>query len=141
MLAARYGPSVQVSLEKYPIPQYKEQLASVISLLKFTLMFICFTSFNPLVTFGFMAEEDPMPEFLAKMKENKIYSCLMIFFISNAIEGQLLSSGAFEIYVDDDLVASKIQTGQIENPKNVIDRLDKLLGKAPGGDNFDGRFH
>ena len=88
-----------------------------------------------------MAEEDPMPEFLAKMKENKIYSCLMIFFISNAIEGQLLSSGAFEIYVDDDLVASKIQTGQIENPKNVIDRLDKLLGKAPGGDNFDGRFH
>ena len=28
---------------------------------------------------------------------NKIYGCLMIFFVANAIEGQLISTGAFEI--------------------------------------------
>lgn len=30
-------------------------------------------------------------------QQNKFYSCLMIFFLCNAIEGQLLSTGAFEI--------------------------------------------
>lgn len=29
---------------------------------------------------------------------NKLYACIMIFFICNAIEGQLISSGAFEIH-------------------------------------------
>lgn len=28
---------------------------------------------------------------------NKLYSCIMIFFLCNAIEGQLVSTGAFEI--------------------------------------------
>jgi hypothetical protein len=28
---------------------------------------------------------------------NKMYSCVMIFFVCNAVEGQLLSTGAFEI--------------------------------------------
>lgn len=27
----------------------------------------------------------------------QIYACLMIFFISNAIEGQMISTGAFEV--------------------------------------------
>ena len=27
----------------------------------------------------------------------QIYACMMVFFLSNAIEGQLLSTGAFEI--------------------------------------------
>ena len=27
----------------------------------------------------------------------QLYACLMLFFISNAIEGQMISTGAFEI--------------------------------------------
>ena len=27
----------------------------------------------------------------------QVYACLMVFFISNAIEGQLISTGAFEV--------------------------------------------
>lgn len=88
-----------------------------------------------------MSENDPMPDILAKMKENKIYSCLMIFFICNAIEGSLISTGAFEIYADDKLIASKLATGQVENPKSVVQRLDEILGKQPGGDIFNERFH
>lgn len=88
-----------------------------------------------------MSENDPMPELLAKMKENKIYSCLMIFFISNAIEGSLVSTGAFEIYANDELIASKLATGQVENPKSVVEKLDLLMGRQPGGDVFNERFH
>jgi hypothetical protein len=30
--------------------------------------------------------------------ENKLYSCMMLFFLCNVLEGQLVSTGAFEIY-------------------------------------------
>lgn len=30
-------------------------------------------------------------------QQNKFYACLMTFFLCNAIEGQLISTGAFEI--------------------------------------------
>ena len=29
--------------------------------------------------------------------ENKMYACLMIFFLANAVETQLISTGAFEV--------------------------------------------
>jgi hypothetical protein len=32
------------------------------------------------------------------MTQNKIYASLMIFFLSNFIENQLISTGAFEVY-------------------------------------------
>lgn len=30
--------------------------------------------------------------------ENKVYSCLMMFFMCNILEGHLVSTGAFEIF-------------------------------------------
>jgi thioredoxin reductase-like selenoprotein T len=32
--------------------------------------------------------------------ENKMYACMMLFFVCNAVESQLVSTGAFEISVD-----------------------------------------
>jgi len=141
MLAQRYGQSVQISLEQYPVPSWKQSLAQVVSMLKFFLLYVAASQFNPLVSFGFMSENDPVPEFLLRLKENKIYSCLMIFFISNAIEGSLISSGAFEIYANDNLIASKLESGQVPNPQNVMRTIDELLGKQPGSDGFSERFH
>lgn len=39
----------------------------------------------------------PTPPWYIWLSQNKIYGCMMIFFLSNAIEGQLISTGAFEI--------------------------------------------
>lgn len=32
--------------------------------------------------------------------ENKIWSCMMIFFMTNALEGHFISTGAFEILLN-----------------------------------------
>ena len=48
--------------------------------------------FNIFEKFG-----QPTPSFWIWLISNKIYACLMIFFLSNAVEGQLISTGAFEI--------------------------------------------
>lgn len=109
-------------------------------MLKFALIYVAFSNFNPLVAFGFANENDPMPEFLQKMKENKIYSCMMIFFVGNAIEGQLISTGAFEIYANENLVCSKLESGNIARPEDVIQKIDKIIGKVPGSDQFGMNF-
>ncbi|KAL3847164.1 hypothetical protein ACJMK2_018090 [Sinanodonta woodiana] len=57
--------------------------------------------------------------------QNKIYACLMVFFISNAIEGQLISTGAFEISLNDVPVWSKLETGRIPNPAEMF--VDKKV--------------
>jgi len=36
-------------------------------------------------------------------QQNKFYACLMTFFLCNAIEGQLISTGAFEITLNGEI--------------------------------------
>jgi len=55
--------------------------------------------------------------------ENKIYACMMIFFVSNAIESQLVSTGAFEISVDNMPVWSKLESGRIPQPPELFQVL------------------
>lgn len=37
------------------------------------------------------------PSWWTWFTNNKIYACMMVFFLCNALEGQLVSTGAFEI--------------------------------------------
>lgn len=90
-----------------------------------------------MITFGLAAPDSPTPQWLASMQENKVYTCLMIFFVSNAIESTLTSTGAFEIYANNENIYSKIATGQVPQPPVVLSKLDELLGKPPGSDNFN----
>ncbi|GFT64980.1 thioredoxin reductase-like selenoprotein T1b [Nephila pilipes] len=53
-------------------------------------------NFNP-----FVALRMNTPAVFTWMSQNKLYACLMVFFLSNTIEGQLISTGAFEIIFND----------------------------------------
>lgn len=59
--------------------------------------------------------------------ENKLYACLMIFFVSNAIEGQLISTGAFEISFNDVPVWSKLETGRIPNAGEMFQIIENHM--------------
>ena len=52
---------------------------------------------------------------------------MMIFFVSNLIEGQLMATGAFEIFLNDMPVWSKLETGQIPQPNVLIKILQNNL--------------
>ena len=55
--------------------------------------------------------------------QNRIYSCLMIFFLSNAIEGHLVSTGAFEIVLNGTYVficVLSMSLFQLIPPKTII---------------------
>jgi len=140
ILAERYGENVQVTLETYPVPPFKQTIASAIGILKMVLLFLIVSQTNPLTFIGQAGPEDPSPAWLEKLRESKIYSCLMIFFVSNALESTLISTGAFEVYANDQLISSKLETGNVPQPGFVVQKLDELLGKAPGSDNFSQGF-
>ncbi|KAI1884964.1 hypothetical protein AGOR_G00215320 [Albula goreensis] len=48
-------------------------------------------------------------------QDNKIFSCLMTFFLSNMVETHFLSTGAFEITLNDVPIWSKLQSGHLRS--------------------------
>jgi len=140
LLAERYGENVQVSLETYPVDPMKQTIASAISLVKFFLLFLIISQTNPLTLIGQAGPEDAAPAWLEKLRESKVYACLMIFFVCNAIESTLTSTGAFEVYANDQLIASKLETGNVPQPNTIAQKLDEMLGKSPGSDHFSQGF-
>ena len=67
------------------------------------------------------------PNLYSWASENWIYSCLMLYFVGHAIEGQLVSTGAFEISIDDQLIWSKLETGRIPDLEELLDLIDNQL--------------
>ncbi|KFM75826.1 Selenoprotein T, partial [Stegodyphus mimosarum] len=86
-------------------------LASILGIAKWCLIAMVLSNFNPFPVLGMNT-----PSIFIWMTQNKVYACLMVFFLSNTIEGQLISTGAFEIIFNDVPVWSKIETGRIPSP-------------------------
>ncbi|CAL9706468.1 unnamed protein product, partial [Knipowitschia caucasica] len=60
-------------------------------------------------------------------QQNKIFSCLMVFFVCNMMETHFLSTGAFEISLNDVPVWSKLQSGYVLNVQELFQILDSHL--------------
>lgn len=69
----------------------------------------------------------PQPSWWRWCTENKIYACMMLFFMSNLIEGQLLSSGAFEISFNNVPIWSKLESGRIPQPAELFQIIDSHM--------------
>ena len=54
----------------------------------------------------------PLPEFLKGMIDSRLMYSIGGFFIFAQISTMLRSTGAFEVFIDGDLVYSKLATGQ-----------------------------
>ncbi|GIY36080.1 thioredoxin reductase-like selenoprotein T homolog CG3887 [Caerostris darwini] len=76
-------------------------------------------NFNPFVAMGTVT-----PAFFVWMTQNKLYACLMVFFLSNTLEGQLISTGAFEIIFNDVPIWSKIETGRLPSPPELFQIIE-----------------
>ena len=103
---------------------------------KMALIISIVASINP---FNYIEMETP--PIVAWAMENKLYACMMIFFISNAVETQLVSTGAFEISVDNMPVWSKIESGRIPQPPELFQIIDTHLKMNSGQETIDQQFN
>jgi len=108
----------------YPPPPQKKFLAQVAAVLKFLLLGCIIMGINPLEQVGFGHIGAGVWNW---MFTNKIYAALMSFFIFNFIENTLISTGAFEIFFNDVPVWSKLQTGRVPSPPELLQIIDNNL--------------
>ncbi|KRZ09344.1 Selenoprotein T2 [Trichinella zimbabwensis] len=101
-------PGVVVKGETYPPPPYKATVAEVIRALKIVLILCILFE----VDLAFLLNISIPPIYVWAM-QNKVSACLMLFFMSTAIENYLLSTGAFEIFMNDIPLWSKLDVGRI----------------------------
>ncbi|KAK3094557.1 hypothetical protein FSP39_003381, partial [Pinctada imbricata] len=85
-------PSLTIEGDNFPPPSGRAGAAQFLSIFKLIVIVMVVSGQNPFPAFNMET-----PSILNWAFQNKIYACLMIFFISNAIEGQLISTGAFEV--------------------------------------------
>ncbi|KAK2538566.1 hypothetical protein Q9233_002426 [Columba guinea] len=56
-----------------------------------------------------------------------VYACMMVFFLSNMIENQCMSTGAFEITLNDVPVWSKLESGHLPSMQQLVQILDNEM--------------
>lgn len=100
----------------------RANVATVLSFLKLAIMVLIISGQNPFPLFNM-----DTPNLYTWAIENKVYACMMLFFISNAIEGQLVSTGAFEVAFNDVPVWSKLETGRIPSPQEMFQIIDNHM--------------
>lgn len=112
-------PEVEVVGENYPPPPVQNFMASALGYLKITLILCIVSGYNVFELVGL-----PTPGAMTWAWENKLYACMMIFFISNAIEGQLIATGAFEISFNGVEVWSKLRSGRPPSYNELVEILN-----------------
>jgi len=121
MLQDKY-PHVSIMGDNYPPPMWKHYAAYILSNLKVVVILCVVAGFNVFEKLG-----RATPAAWSWLTQNKLYGCLMLFFVSNAIESQLVSTGAFEIQFNDVPVWSKLETGRIPQPPELFQIIDNHI--------------
>jgi len=123
IIRQRY-PSFIIEGDNYPPPAYRQLIAQGVGLIKIALVAAIAFGQNPFDIIGMQT-----PAIYIWAQQNKISSCLVFFFVCNAIEGQLVSTGAFEIYINGVEIWSKLATGHVL----PVDELMHLIEQQQRG--------
>ncbi|KAF4105233.1 hypothetical protein G5714_014564 [Onychostoma macrolepis] len=89
-------PDIRIEGENYPPKPISKYIGNFVSYFKLLAIALIVTGQNPFQMFGMNT-----PRIWSWGQENKIFSCLMAFFISNMLETHFLSTGAFEVSLND----------------------------------------
>ena len=92
-------PDLAITGHNYNPGGGRVELSQLLGLLKMAVIAMVVLNFNP---WSYLGEDTagPTPSLVTWAMENKIYACLMTFFLCNMVETQLISSGAFEVTVN-----------------------------------------
>ena len=75
--------------------------------------------------FLFQTLKIPLPDWYLYMKENKL-SCFVGLFLLNNVGAAMAQTGAFEVYINDTLIFSKLATGRMPNGNDITTALEKF---------------
>jgi len=100
------APEVVVTGGEFPATFEKQMIAKAISFL--SMGFILVLMFGEKLVEQVAAEP---PAIVKKMFENKWTWVFLVYMVSSNVSNMMLSTGAFEIYLNDNIYYSKLSTG------------------------------
>jgi selT/selW/selH-like putative selenoprotein len=115
-------PDLVIQGDTYPPTALRTYVAQALGVAKLILILMLVSGQNP---FPWLQMETP--QIYSWAMENKIYACLILFFVSNAVETQLISTGAFEVSFNDVPVWSKLETGRIPSPQEIFQIIENNM--------------
>ena len=65
------------------------------------------------------------PELYYKMKDNPALTFMIVFLVIPSYVQSFANTGAFEIFLDDKLVFSKLETGRMPNVGEIMAAMEK----------------
>ncbi|RNF07668.1 selenoprotein T [Trypanosoma conorhini] len=116
------GPSVTFAPSVHPVGPLREALASLLSL---TFVAALVVGLGAPLLAGVLP-----PHVSAWVGENRA-KVIGGGFVANLIGAKLLQSGAFEIFLDDKLLFSKLQEGRLLHAAELAGLVLKALADAP----------
>uniref|UniRef100_A0A915DH52 SelT-like protein n=1 Tax=Ditylenchus dipsaci TaxID=166011 RepID=A0A915DH52_9BILA len=126
-------PGVVIEGANFPPTQIKAFVSQFIGVAKIALIVMVIVGRDPFASMGIAT-----PGIFNWMLSNKLSSCLMLFMLSNSIEGMMMSTGAFEIYLGEEQIWSKLESGRVPSPVELIQAIDSSL--AIKGNKISGSF-
>uniref|UniRef100_A0AAQ4RFH6 Selenoprotein T n=1 Tax=Gasterosteus aculeatus aculeatus TaxID=481459 RepID=A0AAQ4RFH6_GASAC len=115
-------PDMRIEGENFPPTAFNRCAGNLISYLKLLSILLIVSGQNPFIFLGM-----DTPRAWNWTQDNKIFSCLMAFFLCNMMETHFLSTGAFEVTLNDVPVWSKLQSGYVPNIQELFQILDNHL--------------
>jgi len=115
-------PLLQIEGANYPPSALKSIAAQVIGIAKIVLIVMIVSGRDPFSSFGMST-----PGIVSWALNNKLSSCMMLFLLSNTIESSLISTGAFEISLDNEQIWSKLESGRVPSPGELLQEIEHHL--------------
>jgi hypothetical protein len=109
-LLEQHFPGMEVLGSTYPIPASRQMLGNVISVVQMAALIMIFA--GPQI-FAAMGQPEP-PAWYQQVAGNKASAGIAVWFVGNMLHNSVMSSGAFEIYLNGQLVrrgAGHLQAG------------------------------
>jgi len=108
-------PGLNIEGANFDPPLWRVQLSTVLLYAKMAFIFIIASGYNPFNGFGTQT-----PRFFQWAMSNKIYACLMAWFLTGMLENSLLSTGAFEVFYNDVPIWSKLESGRVPEYHDIV---------------------
>ena len=115
--------NVEVTGEQYPLSPMRKMLSNMVMAIQIAIVAIIVAPdfIKSKVTF--------IPsEIIDLVSQNKVIAGIGAFFGGNIISGLITNSGALEIFYNDKLIWSKLQSGNVPNVQGIVQLIKQHGG-------------
>jgi selT/selW/selH-like putative selenoprotein len=119
-------PGIEVVLANYPPPFPKRLLSKLVPVAQIGVMGIVLAGEQIFPMLGFMTP----PPWYYSLRANKFGAIASTWLLGNVVQSFLQSTGAFEVYLNDELVFSKLKEGRFPGEGELKEIVGRKLASS-----------